>query len=223
MNYDIITFDCYGTLVDWREGIGRAFLEAAAAVGCTASRDAFLDVYASIEADVQRALYRPYRDVLRLSAARVMERVCRVAAADGEFLPASLGTWLPFPDTNDALIRLRAGGHRLGILSNVDRDLLARTRGHLSVPFDLTVTAEDVRSYKPAHAHFEEARRQIGDASWLHVAQSWFHDVVPCAYLGIPVVWINRLGERPTTADHPEREFASLSGLADWLVPATPR
>jgi len=216
---DIITFDCYGTLIDWREGIAGAFLAASAQAGCGGTREAFLDVYTSVEAAIQREQYRRYRDVLTQAAARVLALVCRLPFADGGFLAASLPGWQPFPDTNDALLRLRHAGYRLGILSNVDRDLLEGTRNRLAVPFDLMVTAEDVRSYKPALAHFEEARRQIGDATWLHVAQSWFHDVVPCRQLGVPVVWINRLGERPITTDRPLEVFDTLTGLADWLAP----
>lgn len=130
----------------------------------------------------------------------------------------SLPGWLLFPDTNPALDRLHAAGYRLGILSNVDNDLLAGTRRHLSVPFDLIVTAEDVCSYKPAAGHFETARRAIGAASWLHVAQSYFHDVVPAKRLGIPVAWINRSHEQPDGTALPDREFESLTELASWLA-----
>ncbi|HEV2719662.1 MAG TPA: HAD-IA family hydrolase [Thermoanaerobaculia bacterium] len=101
-----------------------------------------------------------------------------------------------FPDTNAALERLRGAGYRLGILSNVDDDLLAATRRHFSVGFDLIVTAQQVRSYKPGHAHFLEARKRIGEARWLHAAESNFHDIVPANALGIENAWINRRGRR---------------------------
>jgi 2-haloalkanoic acid dehalogenase type II len=217
--WDVVTFDCYGTLIDWRTGIAGAFATAAAGSGCDVAPDAFLDVYASEESAIQREVYRPYRDVLGRAATRVMALLCRAYAGDGSFLASSLGGWRPFPDTNAALSRLHGAGYRLGILSNVDRDLLDATLRHFTVSFDIIVTAEDVRSYKPAHGHFEEARRRIGGARWLHAAQSWFHDVVPCRQLGIPVAWINRAGERATTPDRADCEFATLGGLADWLAP----
>jgi len=110
-------------------------------------------------------------------------------------------------------------GHRLGILSNVDDELLAATRRHLTVSFDLVVTAEQVRSYKPASGHFEEARRRIAAGRWLHAAQSHFHDVVPCRALDIPVAWVNRKAETPRHPT-PDHEVATLAGLATLLETA---
>jgi 2-haloalkanoic acid dehalogenase type II len=132
----------------------------------------------------------------------------------------SLPDWRPFPDTNPALERLHAAGYRLGILSNVDDDLLAGTRRRLAVPFELIVTAEQAGSYKPAPAHFEVARRAIGEARWLHAAQSYFHDVVPAKAHGVTVAWINRLHEQPAGEVRPDREFSNLTELAGWLVEA---
>jgi len=135
------------------------------------------------------------------------------------FLADSLPDWQPFADTNPALTRLVAAGYRLGILSNVDDDLLAGTRRHLAVGFDLLVTAQQVGAYKPARPHFDTARQRIGPSRWLHAAQSYFHDVVPARALSIPVAWINRKGERPTDGGRPDREFRILTELADWLAP----
>jgi FMN phosphatase YigB (HAD superfamily) len=108
-------------------------------------------------------------------------------------------------------------GYRLGILSNVDDDLLAATRRQLGVLFDVVVTAEQVHSYKPAQGHFMEARRRIGGARWLHAAQSFFHDVVPARALGIPVAWINRKRESASGGIAPDLELRDLTGLADAL------
>ena len=127
--------------------------------------------------------------------------------------------WPPFPDTNPALRRLIDAGYRLGILSNVDTDLLAWTRRHLAVPFDIVVTAQQAGSYKPAPRHFMMAREPIGGRRWLHAAQSYFHDVVPARALGIPVAWINRKGEAATDGGKPDRECRNLTDLADWLAP----
>jgi len=220
MLYDIVTFDCYGTLVDWNCGIRDAFARAAAADGVEADANELRGRYAEIEPVVEARVYRRYRDVLAETARRAAERAGwtmadRTAAA----FAASLPEWRPFPDTNLALERLKGGGIRLGILSNVDRDLLAGTLGHLAVTFDLVVTAEDVGSYKPAHGHFLEGRRRIGDARWLHAAQSYFHDVVPCDALGVDSAWINRHGETASGDARPTRELATLTDLANWLAP----
>lgn len=220
MRYEIVTFDCYGTLIDWNSGIQGAFERAATAEDVEVDAGVLRVRYAEIEAVVEDEAYRPYRDVLAETARRaaraegwtMQDRTARSFAA-------SLTEWRPFPDTNVALERLAAAGIRLGILSNVDRDLIAGTLGHLAVPFDLIVTAEDVRSYKPAHAHFLEARHRIGDAPWLHAAQSYRHDVVPCSQLGIPSAWINRHGERASGDPRPHRELESLVDLANWLAP----
>ncbi len=217
--YDIVTFDCYGTLIDWESGIRAAFLAAAAAEGFALEGAAVVAAYADLEPGVEAGAHRAYRDVLAETARRVAARLgWRLAEDRAGFLAQSLARWPPFPDTNPALARLAAAGYRLGILSNVDDDLLASTRAHFAAGFDLLVTAQQVGAYKPAHDHFVEARRRIGDARWLHAAQSHFHDVVPARALGIPVAWINRKGEAPSGGVGPDHEFHTLTELADWLT-----
>jgi len=202
VRYEVITFDCYGTLIDWESGIRAAF-ESVNFDGAVALR-----AYREIEPQVERD-YRPYRDVLRETGSRIAPAVR---------LAESLPSWKPFPDTNPALERLRRAGIRLGILSNVDDDLLAETRKHFTVDFDLIVTAQQVRSYKPAHRHFVEARKRIGNARWLHAAQSNLHDIVPANQLGIPNAWINRHGESALPGGHPTFEFGNLTQLADAMT-----
>jgi len=218
--FDVITFDCYGTLIDWETGIRKAFLAAASAAGVKLPPDEVLPAYAEIEPRVEAETYRPYREVLARTAVAVAERFgWRLALETARFLPESLPSWAPFPDTNPALEKLAAAGCRLGILSNVDDDLLAGTRRHFSVAFAPIVTAAQVRSYKPAPAHFLEARRRIpSGARWLHAAQSDFHDVVPCKALGIPVAWINRKGQRAGEGGAPDRELPDLAALAAWVT-----
>ncbi len=216
--FDVITFDCYGTLIDWESGILKAFAEAARNDGVSIEAGKALTAYAEIEPIVEAQPYRPYRVVLKETAIRVAARLGWTLTEErAQFLAESLPSWTPFPDTNPALSRL-AARHKLGILSNVDEDLLQATLRHFSVPFDLLVTAEQVRSYKPARGHFVAARARIVPGSrWLHAARSFFHDVVPAKELGIPVVWINRKAERPAGGAEPDHACRNLIELADWL------
>ena len=221
--FDIITFDCYGTLIDWEAGIADAFLRAAAEDGVRLDRHQILSAYAAIEPVVEHEHYRRYVDVLTETAARVAHMLgWPVAYERATFLANSLPYWQPFPDTNAALERLTAAGYKLGILSNVDDDLLAGTRKRFPVGFALVITAQQVRSYKPGPAHFTAARDRIGDARWLHAAQSNFHDIIPTNAMGIPNAWINRKHEQPLPGGVPGRELADMTGLADWLAPQQP-
>jgi 2-haloalkanoic acid dehalogenase type II len=216
--YDVITFDCYGTLIDWESGISAAFARATAADAPQPDLAQVLRLYAEIEPDVEAAPYRRYREVLTETAQQVAERLgWPLSRERAGFLPESLPDWPPFADTNQALERLAAAGYSLGILSNVDDDLLAGTRRHFTVAFDLIVTAQQVSSYKPGHSHFTEARQRLGGKRWLHAAQSYFHDVVPARALGIPVAWINRKSEVASDGGRADREFHTLTELADWL------
>ncbi|HJZ67972.1 MAG TPA: HAD family hydrolase [Blastocatellia bacterium] len=216
--YDMITFDCYGTLIDWESGIVNAFKTEAAGDGVELDPDRIVAAYAAEERSVESEGYRPYRDVLAETARRAAGRLgWNVSPERASFLAESLAAWKPFPDTNPALERL-ANKYKLGILSNVDDDLLAATRRHLTVNFDLIVTAQQVRSYKPSLAHFNEAVARSGDKRLLHAAQSYFHDVVPASRLGIPVVWVNRKGEQiERTGPLPTREVRDLMELAELL------
>lgn len=217
--YDIITFDCYGTLIDWESGIAGAFLRAAAAEGVTLKRADVLRAYAKLERTVEAEVYRSYREILRETATRVAQALdWPLAPEHAGFLSESLPTWQPFADTNPALERLVAAGCRLGILSNIDDDLLAATREHFTVKFDIVITAQQVRSYKPGHAHFLTARERIGDARWLHAAESNFHDIVPTNALGIDNAWINRLRQQALPGGTPTLAFDNLTGLADAIA-----
>jgi len=204
--FDVITFDCYGTLIDWESGIRAAF----AAAGLD-GEDA-LRAYAKIEPVVEHEKYRSYRDVLKETASRIAPHV------KTNFLADSLPSWKPFRDTNPALERLVHYDIRLGILSNVDDDLIGETCKHFTVDFELVITAQQVRSYKPGHAHFLTARQRIGDAKWLHAAQSNFHDIVPANTLGIANAWINRNAETALAGGVPTFEFRDLTGLADAMT-----
>ena len=220
--YDVITFDCYGTLIDWETGIREAFVSAAREAGAPSRDMDPVPVYARVEPDVEAGPYRSYREVLTETARRVAASLgAALPPSRAGFLADSLASWRPFPDTNPALHRLAAAGCRLGILSNVDDDLLGSTLRRLEVPFEPIVTAAQVRSYKPGPAHFLEARRRIPTAArWLHAAQSHFHDVEPCAKLGIPVAWINRKGERGEEPGLAQFETRDLASFAGWIEEA---
>jgi 2-haloalkanoic acid dehalogenase type II len=218
--YDVITFDCYGTMIDWEGGIRTAFSAFAAAMRVSLDVDAALALYIETEAAVEAEVYRSYRAVLTETTRRIATRLgWRLPPERAEFLADSLPAWPPFRDTNPALRRLAGAGYRLGILSNIDDELLVWSRRHLAASFDIIVTAEQVGSYKPAPAHFTTARDLVGGQRWLHAAQSYFHDVVPARALGVPVAWINRKGQTQAGDAKPDREFRTLTGLADWLAP----
>ena len=218
--YDVVTFDCYGTLIDWERGIREAFAATAAAIRHPVDCDGALALYIEIEATVEAEAYRSYRAVLTETGRRIARRLgWPLPESRAGLLAESLTYWRPFQDTNPALRRLSDAGYRLGILSNVDDDLLAWTRRHLAAFFDIVVTAQQVGSYKPAPGHFAAARELIGGSRWLHAAQSYYHDVVPARALRIPVAWINRKGETARDGGTPDREFRTLTELADWLAP----
>lgn len=217
--YDVITFDCYGTLIDWDRGIRQAFSAAADRAGMTINVTTALEAYHLAEPQVQAAVYRPYRQVLAETAQRAAASIDWPMDDDtAAFFAATLPSWPAFADTDPALNRLHAAGYRLGILSNVDDDLLAGTIAQFSAPFSLIVTAQQVGSYKPAAGHFLTARERIGGLRWLHAAQSHFHDVTPAARIGLPVVWVNRKHETlPANGPAPLAEVPDLAALADWL------
>src|SRR2546425_11577706 len=176
------------------------------------------ELYEEEERRVERE--RPhllYRDVLSKTSLSVARKIgWKLSEAESTFLAKELPSWAPFPDTNPSLARLSTE-HTLGILSNVDNDLLAGTVKHFTSPFEIRVTSENVRSYKPALSHFEEARRIIGDRPWTHVAASQYHDIEPAMQLGIKAVWVNR-GDNPPAHDYSGRnvsEGGDLSQLVD--------
>lgn len=218
-SFDIVTFDCYGTLVDWRGGIRRAMTDAASRRGIELSAERVLELHVEIEPTFQVGEYRSYREVLRLTAIEIARRLgWNLAADEAGFLADSLPQWSIFPDTLPALEAMRTAGIRLGILSNIDDDLLDGTLQQFNIPIDLRVTAEDVRGYKPGLAHFNRATELIGNARWLHAAQSLRHDIVPALQQGLFPAWINRLHEPLPKALHPDWEFPDLQSLAAALV-----
>jgi 2-haloacid dehalogenase len=214
-NLELITFDCYGTLIDWEAGIS----DALRALGAPADRQReIVDAYVCTEAAIEQQGYRPYREILSAAqAALARDFGLNIAEDQHDALARSLPTWPPFADTNDALKRLKQR-FRLGILSNIDRDLFEETSKHFDVAFDLVVTADDVESYKPAHPHFLQMLGRVG-GPWhvLHVAQSLYHDAGPAAELKLNYVWINRYGGTAGEGVPMLAEFATLAEFADAM------
>jgi 2-haloacid dehalogenase len=224
--FDVLTFDCYGTLIDWETGI-LAALRAAHPPGWPADEEELLERFAFHEAAAERGDYRPYREVLARTIRGVAEDFGVALTDDAvQVFSASVGDWPPFPDSTDALRRL-ARRYRLGIITNCDDDLFAASNERLGVEFDWVITAEQVRSYKPSDRNFERALATIAlpRDRILHVAQSLYHDHVPAKAVGLATAWIDRRrgrsgsGATPPAEAAPDVAFPSMAALADAAVP----
>lgn len=214
---DWITFDCFGTLIDWEGGVADAL---APFLPAPVDRRAIAARYIAIEAKVEQEAYRRYRDILAEASGRLMAEFGHPLPPGRErVLPDSLPGWRPFPEVPDALRTLRSTGYRLAILSNVDRDLIAASIAHLGIEPDLVVTAEDCRSYKPAPGHWThfQARSGTSPARTIHVGASLHHDMVTAAALGYRMVFINRHG-LPVSGAQPTRVLRDLRSLPQTIA-----
>ena len=220
--FEILTFDCYGTLINWEAGILPAFHRILSAHGKSVDDATLLKLYGDFEQRAEQPPFQPYREVLK-SVVRQLGAELGFTPTPGEerSLPDSLAGWKPWPDTVAALRRLKAR-FRLAILSNVDDDLFAATRPQLGVDFDEVVTAQQAQAYKPSLKLFELGLSRINAPAHriLHVGQSVYHDVVPAQALGLATVWVNRPSARPgvgavKSADaKPDLTVSSLEELA---------
>jgi 2-haloacid dehalogenase len=221
-NVTFVTFDVYGTLIDRDTGVYEAFAAEAARDGVELDRDELLALVREITREIEGGSYELYAEVLRRTAIEAAKRLnWALEPSRSGFLPDSVQRWKPFKETNVQLAKL-AKKYKLGLLSNVDDKLLGQTRRHIPTDFDLVVTAQQVRSYKPDPAHFTEcARRMGGKRGWVHIAASHYHDVAPCIKARVPVIWVNRNKEtldssqRKPTAEVPNlKEAAKLLGVS---------
>jgi 2-haloacid dehalogenase len=202
------TFDCYGTLIDWNGGIARELqrLFGAARVG------ELLPRYHEVERELQRE--RPtatYREILT----QTLPRLGPVPAEEEDALARSLPGWQPFPEVPAALEDAKARGWKLAILSNTDRDFIEASLSNIGVGFEFAIAASEIGSYKPSRGHWDAFRARVTPDVHVHVGASLFHDVATAIELGLPTVWINRLGENPEP--QPDVELHSLTGLGDAL------
>jgi 2-haloacid dehalogenase len=213
------TFDCYGTLVDWNAGIGAELARLLSADSAT-----LLERYHDVEPRIQRE--HPdwsYRDVMAAVLAQLASELdVDLPEEERDALGRSLPGWPVFDEVPAALADARERGWRLVALSNSDRDFIEASMRAIGVPFAGAIVASEIGSYKPAHGHWNAFYESTGADRdrHVHVAQSHFHDIVPANELGIPSVWINRLGER--AEPRPTRELGDLEGLADVLDELVP-
>jgi 2-haloacid dehalogenase len=223
--FRLVTFDCYGTLIDWETGIFSALRPILAAHGKTIEDSELLRLYSELESEAEQGEFHPYREVLQ-SVVHGFGKSLAFHPTESQIhsLPDSLPNWPPFPDTIAALAKLKAR-YQLAIISNVDDDLFAATARRLQIPFDYVITAQQARAYKPSPQIFKLAQQRTGVApgQWLHVAQSIHHDVIPARSLGISSVWVNRPSPRPgsgaakAASGQPDLEVPDLKTLANLI------
>ncbi len=228
--FEYLTFDCYGTLIDWETGILAALRPILAAHRVALSDNDLLELYGELEAEAEAGEYKTYRQILETVVRALGQRLgFSPSVAETQMLPQSLAQWPPFPDTVEALRKLHTR-FKLAIISNVDDDLFASTAKLLQTPFDAVITAQQARSYKPSLNNFQLAVQRISrpKEKILHVAQSLYHDVAPTRTLGMKSVWVNRRGGKPGSAHGsgatkpavamPDLEVPNLKTLADLAV-----
>ena len=214
-----VTADCYGCLIDWEKGITEAFEKEADRDGLTIDTNALLERFFEVQAQLMAGSYELYAEVLRRAAVKVAEEIdWEIEPSRAQFLPDSVARWHPFREVNAALDRLR-DRYEIGIISNIDDKLLGVSRQHLRTDLDLVVTAQQVRSYKPDPTHFREcARRLGGKKGWVHIGSNYVTDIAPVLKMNVPVIWVNRHGEKlegrkaPTATVKNLREAAAKLG-----------
>ena len=227
--FKVLTFDCYGTLIDWEAGLLSALRPILRDHGKNIPDDQALQIYSELELAAESGPFRPYRSILETVVLGFGQRLgFTPTAVQVRSLPESLRDWLPFPDTVSALRRLKSR-YKLVILSNVDDDLFGYSAKRMEVRFDQVITAQQCRSYKPALNNFRTAMQRlgVGPDAILHCAESRLHDIAPARELGIANVWVNRHAARPGTSASgsgtaiPDLEVPDMRTLAD-LVEAMP-
>jgi 2-haloacid dehalogenase len=224
--FTTISFDCYGTLIDWEAGLLPRLRELLSIHGKSMPDSNILALYGEFEADAEKGEYQSYRAVLQ-SVVQKFGDHCGFRASPGELRSVyeSIPSWKPFPDTVSALQEL-CQRYRLAVISNIDTDLFEETRKHLGVEFEAVITAQQAHSYKPALKNFQLAMQALGveAGALLHAGQSIYHDVIPAQSLGISSVWVNRRSARPgvgavrSAVGRPDLEVTDLATLVSLAM-----
>ena len=224
-NFDVLTFDCYGTLIDWEEGILSSLKPVLNNHGIEIGGDEVLEIYSDLEAKAEEGEYQTYKSILRSILSGFGKKFYfKPSEEELAVFLTCVKHWPPFEDSTDALRALQTK-YKLCILSNIDDDLFAYSEQHLKVSFDTVFTAQQIGSYKPSLQNFEFAMKHLGlpKERILHVAQSLFHDIVPAKKLGLATVWINRrkgkdgFGATPAAEAQPDFEVPDLKSLVDLI------
>ncbi len=216
----LLSFDCYGTLIDWETGMVNALENIREKYGLQADLQRLVDRYVQIELEVEQESYRKYSEVLTISLTRLLNEIgVTPEPDDASLFVKTLPTWPPFPETAGVLKSLKEMGYRLAILSNIDNDLIAQSVKLIGIDFDYIVTAEMTRSYKPAPGHWHVLLQVsgMGKDEILHVAASIEHDIRPAKRLGFRVAWINRRGEQKPSNVEPDYTLPNLKPLPTIL------
>ena len=226
-DFDVLTFDCYGTLIDWETGLLTALRGPLTAHGITASDGDVLEAFARHEAELEAGTYRPYREVLGGVLQAMLAQFGQAATPDEiAAFGGSVADWPAFPDSAAALARLHER-FKLGVITNCDDDLFAASEARLGLSFDWVVTAQQAKRYKPNPRGFELMFERVGlpPGRILHVAQSLFHDHVPAKRLGLSTVWVDRRGSQggfgatPPAEATPDLIVPDMATLAAVAVP----
>ena len=213
-----VTTDCYGTLIDWEKGLGDAFRKEAERDGFSFDEGPFLERFFEVQAEIMSGSYELYAEVLRRTAVKVAKEIgWELEPSRAQFVPDSVAYWPPFRESNAAMDRL-SGRYEVGIVANIDDKLLGVSRRHLRTDLDIVVTAQQVRSYKPDEAHFREcARRLGGKKGWVHIASGYDADIAPLLKMKVPVIWVNRHGEKLEGRKKPDAEVKTFRAAAAKL------
>ncbi len=224
-NFELLTFDCYGTLIDWESGIWEALHPILAVHRIDVAADKVLELYGKLESEAERGEYHEYKTVLKMVLEGIGARLgFAPTQVELQRFSECVRDWPAFPDSARALQALKKR-HKLAIISNIDDDLFAFSAQRLQVQFDWIITAQQAKSYKPSHNNFRIAFERIGlpKNKILHVAQSLFHDIVPAKALGLATVWVDRrhnkegFGATPPAQAQPDLTVPDLQTLADKM------
>ncbi|HEX3034530.1 MAG TPA: haloacid dehalogenase type II [Thermodesulfobacteriota bacterium] len=213
--FSLLTFDCYGTLIDWELGMRDALEGLVRKKNISLDIESSIERYVEIELEIEHGGYRKYKEVLALGVRRLFqEKAIELTTEEETIFADTIVRWPPFPETREVLRNLKER-YKLAILSNIDNDIIRHSVSLIGVEFDAIITAEQVKSYKPSHSHWKRMLEffDIPKERILHVAASYVHDIIPAKELGFTVAWINRKDEKIKGNMKPDYEFRDLRPL----------